>query len=390
MNDFVVSPEENARATWSYLAHFRVELGAPTGRVFRNFRQWVPIDVVLEAREANGNVVQLTRAELEGIRLIKYVGSAELPLTGSSGWVASYVNPYPQYEPYPTSQVPLASDEIDGDRLLDPEKSPGDLALFENEQKRIAVEQERHDIAVRYGIFLTSIHHNSDETVDLFDAPSEDNSDIGIARQPSAQSIRFYVRTTDTTSLRIAAKIPRPGGGYIMTNSTNPGGGEFDSSVTITTEAPRRYTANSFSWNRVDEFSNSYWDIDLYYIYLNNGLKIVDVKLENMWEGHRNCYYRWRKSGHFKTQWAFGAGAPFNFTITRGNGQNATVKINQYFQSEGKATAFRASCLGCVGDVSRTACARAHYYDQYGNEHSVWIAHSSDGNTIYVSDTNVG
>lgn len=375
--DIKTTPSENIDpGIWSYLKSFRLEVTSPTNILFSNYRQWVEIQIVVDARNEKGEPVVLDKFQLQSIRLIEYVGGKELPLQGGADipWVTEWYNSYSHFLPYPAaSAIPFSVSHGEEEADLRWPSSPAELALFENEQKRVALDQERQDIVARNRFSVTSL-----EPTDVLKDSLTEHSEVS-----TEQYIRFYVRTRATSKLRVAAKISRLGGATFTTNTPNPGQGEFDSSVELIPEAPRRYIAEDFLLECQEEIKKHGVTVDLYYISLINKLKIVTISL-----GNTDGYFRYFISPHNPflnyAQYAFGSDL-MQISINTISGDKVSFPINELLLSQGKANAACAKGTLVSGSPPFERSAEVTYMDQYGNGHKVWIV-NVDNNSLKISD----
>ncbi|WP_297845888.1 hypothetical protein [Pseudomonas sp.] len=332
------SPSE-PNATWETLSWFQIiylerTQDNSTANVFGNGRQQVPLKVIIEARNANGEVVALSATELESITFVNYHTGVELENLSNTR--------VQKYDYFSESSFPL--------------QEPDNAGTL-NSANVATEERDNH-----------------------------------ILRQ---ESLKWFT-TKSVETIRIAASITLLSGTTFHTHSQEvPSGGaasqgaKFNSSLTVKSHTPVTFRAGSFSAWRRDKTSNDHFDVDIYDIYFNDpGYKIRD-SIHYTTPGDQ-WHYSWKKSDANKVQTAYRAdlSRTVNFkTFVPGNSFNISFTVNEYLTPEGKATASRIiDKYGAGYAGGKHDSARVGYIDTFGNESIIWLNNSSDGNTLSLGD----
>ncbi|WP_367346212.1 hypothetical protein [Stenotrophomonas bentonitica] len=304
-------------ADWATLSQFEVRvLGKPkvTARVYANGLQQVPVEIVIQALDKNGVVVQLSMEQLKGIKLIDYVTEADI-----KGANHARDTRFVYHWDLTQGDVPAGA----GARREHGKMSGG------------------------------------------------------------AQVIFLHVSKDAVTSHKVAAQITSPSGVVFRTNTANPTPGKFDSWVIIQGVERIRYDHTNLEMDRVDEASNSYGDVDLYYIrFKEQGLNIVhsvniDVPSD---EPHVHEKY----GPMYRVHYAYSVGSIKTYRMIF-NG--VTVLTWQTNKRPGQATVARVTLNGFRLDTSnhrREACMR--YHNQHGNyvECALGNSYTDDFNLVHL------
>lgn len=305
-NDIVTQPigmleEAQSPTNWVTLTRFEVYVKGKskiTAPVYANGLQAVPVEIVVEARDADNVVVQLTQLQLNNIKLIDYV-------TGNQ--ISEYWNEYDDRFIYHW-------DLIRGD-----------------------------------------------------DADSGSGGDLpGDAPEVTAQPMMKYVIRTRISSQKIAAEITSPSGGVFRTNTANPPAGKFDSWVIVDAREAPVYSHRDLTMEKVNEVTNSTWDVDLYYIRFNEGaFKIV---ASTHLDAEENTPHISGTMAVVQERFhiAFEVGPKFTMTYEPGGGRpGVNFEVNK---RSGEATAARCTVIGIRYHDSRNTEACMWYFNQYGNK----------------------
>ncbi|GAB3629504.1 hypothetical protein PTE30175_01208 [Pandoraea terrae] len=303
----------------------------PTAKVFANGRQQVHIEVHIDARDADGVHVDLPSDFVNNISLFSYDKSTDINFIG--GWKSSRIKDI--YDPFPVSK----------------NEAPGEV-VFEPES---------------YGA-------------------------SGVESKNTLNIFSLWATTTSLEALRISAVARLASGAEYQTNHRDvPAGGEghqgkFNSSVTVQPVRPEVYDADHFELERIDEKEQNNMDVDLYFVSLKNKQMRIVSSFQRGYN-ENGMYYSWPKSPR-KIQFAHPvapAESQFTYRTTGDTGAFITYRINY---RPGKATAAR------IIDRNRnnhrgpqlSTDAQMTYTDNFGNEHQIRLFHSSNGNTIHLSN----
>ncbi len=310
------NPDLEPFADWATISQFEVRVNKRskfTARVYANGYQQVPIEILIEARDSNGVVVNLSADQLRNIRLIDY-DTAE-PL----GDMHYFHDPRFIYQWEP---ILGEGGDVDGDI------------------------------------------HNGDELP-----------------ESRAQSMTWYGKKFNVSASKVAAEITSPSGGVFRTNTPNAAPGKFDSWITVLGVEEPLYDHRDLEMERVDEVTNSIWDIDLYYIrFSNREFNIVDSA---QLDGYPSVPYHSSLHPLVQSRYhiAFKYGPQFTMEFEGVDGlPGVSFEVNKRL---GQATAARCN----VNLLRYYDLYRGHacmwYFNQYGNR-----ARCGLGNT-YVDDYNM-
>ncbi|MGY8562766.1 hypothetical protein L0938_05025 [Paracidovorax citrulli] len=200
------------------------------------------------------------------------------------------------------------------------------------------------------------------------------------------QHVKQFVTANKVGTYKLAVRCRSPGKVIFVTNTPNPPDGKFDSWLLIDARAPVSIPVKDFGMSRENSYSNSTWDVDLYYIYFKSGdLRIVDsVKYGSAADD--KPYYSWTKDNDQIHHVTYRAG-------DRRTVQHHSCKVPGDFiifpvnTRPGQATAARIRDERPCGNYHYDARVMG-YINQYGNESKVKIKGASDGNTLYLLDPN--
>lgn len=314
--------------SWTYLdwfqiiteEHYEDHYRTP---VFRNGRQQVPIAIHLTARNALGEFHTITEIEMQSLRIIDYYTGSTI----SHEWRKNEFDYYRDYVGF-----------------LD----------------------------------------KSEDTLNT----STEIKDIGEpAPRAGLQVIYLWITTESPEVLRIGARITAPDGTLFSTNSPNaaPGGGptngKFNSSLSVVSMAPIRYTLADFKMEGSNLISDAL-DVDYYRIsFIHPRLRIVQ-SIQHTPPTMPAPYYQSGFSPFF-FQIFYEAGPPRREAFSH-HGFSVEYDINV---PEGTATAVRI--VGIGGHIEeRRNHAQITLIDNFGNESDrLWLNPSSTGNWIYLSAT---
>jgi len=350
--------EFKIRGQWTHLSKFQVMyLGRTTdntiAHVFRNGHQQVPVQIIIAARNANNELVEMPEADLKKINLVDYYTRTGLVDTEVIPWRVS------EFDYYPES--------------LQPSTININHIETANEEELAAIPPP----PTNYPIITTPFTR-------LSSRPSEEET-------IQDQTFFLYLSTKNVNAMRIGASLPSPIGGVIHTCSSDaaPGGGAdggaFNSSLTINPVPPRHYSASDFTLTRTDYSSAEYLDVDLYEYYLtdhNYQIRRVSYTM-TVWEGVYARYKPASRKGYFLY-----APPPGDTTVRHVHSQvswvYADIKVNQGW-SLGRASLIRVYEIKECTATAWGGDGQATTVDNYGNE-SIIRFRSGDGNTIYLSD----
>ncbi len=350
--------EAEATSDWISLSEFKVTYldrdgDHTTARVYYNGRQQVPIKILIQGRDENDQVVAIPPNDLAEMKLVAYNTGGELPVEVQYVRIKNL-----KYDYFPESLAFVA----EGDETEESNKTRSEADL----------EWQRETGNMTGGAFLQV----SGKVV---------STDDGM--ETLAQEVSFWVTTTSTDTIRIAAKITKQGTVF-HTHSPQAGPGLFDSSVLISPQRPVSHDLDEFAIRRRDEVVNDLFDVDIYEIYLKNqNLKIRDsihyTKSGNSW------HYSWEKSGSNKVHTAYKADhrrlVKFMSFMPVPIGGYVDFYVNWFLEDEGKATASRIiDKKGGPWNGGKDDWATVGYIDNFGNESKVVLAASTDGNGMYL------
>jgi len=354
-------PKTNSGALseWTHLSWFQLQyLSRPvdntTAHVFRNGRQQVPIKVIIEARNKNDEVVALSVDELKTITLIDFDTRQPLPNTDVNITRNSLYDDYPE------------SGKFSDDYLI-------------NDQK----DQVR-------GITQTSTRRGADikRTFETINTGSSSEPKV-----IQAATFYLYLTTTNIETLHLGAMLPSPIGGYIHTCSKSvppggaPTGGEFNSSLTIAPQPPRRFPAAQFSMYREDvPVNDSDIDVDIYTLGFSDPNFLIRKAILHMltnrgWHfsdyvgDHRNYYhYAFTEQDvmgrHYKNGWI----------------SHVEFPVNTRLELEGKISIARVTENHSPVIYDITTIGKVGYVDNHGNESILYLRPVNNGNEIVISD----
>jgi hypothetical protein len=347
---------------WTYLSWFQVQyLSSPqdnkTAKVFSNNRQQVHIEIVLEGRNANGEVTTIPREDFLRLELVRYeTGETLFYLVSTAFSKDARFDYYPESGAFPTGY--LVSALTNTEHHVD---SGLDNSQYTNTETVINVRTE--NIAHPSGIYI------------------------------QAQIYDIWISTDHPDTLRIAAKLTAPNGTIFHTHTQTaapgggPTGGKFNSSLTLSPQPPRRFAAEYFSIRQRNEINNQYFDVDIYEIWLKDlSYKIRDsihhTRPEDQW------HYSWEKNSRNQYQYAYRAD---HLRLVRHTTVGAPLRyieflVNYFLASEGKATASRVTETYWLGTFNSGGPARVGYIDNFGNESIIALKPSDDGNTMSITD----
>lgn len=350
------------QSAWTYLSWFQVQyLSSPednkTAKVFRNNRQQVHIEIVLEGRNANGEVTTIPPDDFHGLELVRYeTGETLFYLVSTAFSKDARFDYYPESGAFPTAY--LVSDLTSIGHHVD---SGLDNSQYTNTETVINVRTE--NIAHPSGVYI------------------------------QAQIYDIWISTDHPNTLRIAAKLTAPNGAIFHTHTQTaapgggPTGGYFNSSVTLSPQMPRSYAAEYFSISRRDETSNEYFNVDIYEIWFKDAsLKIRDsinhTRPEDQW------HYSWHTPpmNNFHTAYKADRARVVRHFHFGDPAYYIDFNINLYLASEGKATASRVSEVYWTGHFNSGGPARVGYIDNFGNESIISLKPSNDGDTMSIGD----
>ncbi|MEB0042288.1 MULTISPECIES: hypothetical protein [unclassified Pseudomonas] len=273
---------QESGVSWATLSWFQITYNQrtqdnSTAHVYRNGRQQVPITVIIEARNANNEIVTLENGELERISFCHYQTGIELSTLSQTR--------HPEYDYYPES------------------------TLYTSEPDRT---------------------DSSSQPID--EVKSKENT---VQRQ---QIIRWYT-TTSPDTVRIAASITSPNGDTFHTHSPEvdsggkPTGGKFNSSLTVQPQTPIVFGASAFNAFRRDANGNDHFDVDLYDIYFINPQYKIRNSVHYTVQADK-WHYSWNKSDSNKVQTAYKADrcriVTFK-TFVPTNNYSITFYVNEFF-----------------------------------------------------------
>lgn len=215
------------------------------------------------------------------------------------------------------------------------------------------------------------------------DAARGDKSSVDATRA-TAQTVMLYVTTTAVSATKVAAEIISPNDGVFRTNTPNPAPGKFDSWVNIHGQQEPKYYHTDLQMERVDQVTNSNWDVDLYYIkFKEPTFNIVDSQHLDV-DANQPHVNKMPILGRVRVHIAFKAGQKGMMTFPQiGGFPGVQFPVNQ---RPGQATAVRCSYNGLHSYYPeiRLVGACVYYFNQYGNYARCAIAntYTDDYNTI--------
>ena len=349
-------------STWTYLSWFQVQyLSSPednkTARVFSNNRQQVHIEFIVQGRNANGEVTSIPPDDLRRLELVRYE-------TGESLWseVSTASSRDTRYDYYPESGVfPNAY------QILSPTNT------------------ERHaDI----GIDNTQ-HRNNDTITNARTKTIAYPGEVGT----QAQAYDMWISTSQPNTLRIAAKLTAPNGTIFHTHTKDaapggsPTGGNFNSSITLSPQMPRSFTAEYFNLSRRDEIADQYFDVDIYEIWFKDANYKIRDSINHTQPGDR-WHYSYEKNSRNQYQSAYKADHSrlVRHAMTGAPQRYIEFLVNYFLASEGKATASRVTESMWLTTFNSGGPARIGYIDNFGNESIITLKPSADGNTMSIGE----
>jgi len=389
---------------WTHLSWFQVtyldrSADNTTASVFRNGRQQVPIKIVIEARDANNQVVALSTTDLQRLRLVLYNTGQSLPANSVVRTTRDTLyDYYPEggifsadYAPM-SKQAPTAA-QINEHLEVSPSASVGILDIG------------RRVLSVAYVALFGKAPTTapiSDEQVELVRSPCADTTASEQVRirqfisphgvQVQAQEWMLWLRTTSSDTLRVAGTITAPNASVFHTHSRDvaaggaPSGGKFNSSVTVVPQLPRQFPHTSFRLSRSDWYSSSRTDIDIYEVWiadtsykLKKTIRYMQYYNTGWWYAHVNGKHNIYHYGANETRTSYTHRVlsnettitfPVNGSLDQGKISLARVlDIKDYYYYE----------QGGVGIVG--------FVDNFGNESILWIRGAEGGNVLYLADS---
>jgi len=201
----------------------------------------------------------------------------------------------------------------------------------------------------------------------------------------------FYVFHNDVSTFKLAAEITSPAGATFRTNTPDPSPGKFDSWVNIQGVQPPLYGHTDLKIERVNEVTNSHWDVDLYYIkFAESDLRIVDsLHVDVGGDGAHVMKMPVLASPRMHIAFQVGERRTVSFVGASSSGVQFVVN-----QREGQATAARCTYTGLTGYYPETRWVKAcvWYINQYGNtvKCSLSNTYTDDYNTIWLEGVEHG
>ncbi|MGQ5523972.1 hypothetical protein ACUHMQ_12015 [Chitinimonas sp. PSY-7] len=196
----------------SGIATFEVKFDAGSSvtskKIYANGRMQARVLVMIRGKDAQGNEVALDAATLGKIKLIRYNGGDDL----QGGWSASKTENNYEHE-FPS----MASREAD-------------LQEFgaKHAEEEIEVVQDQ-----------------------MVGEAVSGNATGNREARIEPQRMDFWVTSSSTGTLQIAAAVTLPNGTVVKTNNSGGPGGSFNSSVTLEGKSPETYSIEAFKFDEV-------------------------------------------------------------------------------------------------------------------------------------------
>lgn len=298
--------------------------------VYANGLQQVPIQILIEARDADGVVVPVDESSLS-LKLVDYNNPSGVP-SGIFEWpleMTKYV-----YNWTAQLETPV----------------PGGAGADEPSQEM--------------GIVARDV---SDAKVQVFNK---------------------WISMTKVGTAKLAAKVTSPDGVVFVSNTPNPGPGKFDSYILVDGRAPKVIPWDEVTMTKVNAFNDQAYDVDVYYVYFKDpNLTIVDTTHS---PGYHADYkhYGWRQGDSYRQQVCFRCfGGARKVTWKSHPGiRSCEFMVND---RPGQATVARILVhLGYFIENYRRYGVYLGLIDQFGNESRVGIHPIKDGNEITLVDPN--
>ncbi|WP_171014139.1 hypothetical protein [Chitinivorax sp. B] len=211
------------------IATFEVKFDAgssvPSKRIYANGRMQTRVLVMIRGKDGQGNEVPLDATTLSKIKLIRYNGGDDL----QGGWSASKTENSYEHE-FPSLVF-----------------SDNDLQEFGAKQADFDIETVHEQLEVERGGVNPAGHATA---------------------QIEPQRVDFWVTTSSTGTLQIAAAVTLPGGAVVKTNNTGTPGMTFNSSVTVEGKTPESYSIEAFKFDEVLKQGNTDTEYRTYNYYI--------------------------------------------------------------------------------------------------------------------------
>ena len=139
---------------------------------------------------------------------------------------------------------------------------------------------------------------------------------------------------------------------------------------------------DEFGMSREDAFTNSTWDLDLYYIYFQDVNRRIVDSISYGPAGEEVPHYSWTKDNDHIHHVTYRAGER-RYVRHRSCSDHSSYLTFYVNSRPGQATAARVRDERPCGSYHSDPRVMG-YIDQFGNESKVMIKGSSDGNTLHL------
>jgi hypothetical protein len=205
----------------------------------------------------------------------------------------------------------------------------------------------------------------------------------------SVQVVRRWLYTDVVHSRKLAVRCTSPDGVVFATNTPNPPDGKFDSYIIVEGRAPQAIPWDKVSLTKINALNDIAYDVDLYYVYFTDpNIRIVGTNHNPDFGGADYKHYGWRQGDSYREQVCFGRSGGARMVTWQSHPEIRSCQF-MVNDRPGQATLARVLLhLGYFVQKYRRYGVYLGLIDQFGNESRVGIHPIKDVNEIQLVDPN--